>query len=85
MSRPKRAQKRALSSAEIEAEIRRLQEEREHAIEAEDQRRGALIREYLAGKNGDGIRSALERVVSSRDAYLFRLDGARAEQPLSNR
>ena len=73
-------QKRTQSSAEIETEIRRLQEERERAIAAEDQRRGALIREYLSGGNGFEIRAALERAVSSRDAYLFNLDGAGADQ-----
>lgn len=67
-------QKRAQSSAEIDAEIRRLQEERERAIASEDQRRGALIREYLSGRNSAEIRSALERAVSSRDAYLFNLE-----------
>lgn len=73
-------QKRAQSSAEIEAAIRRLQEERERAVAAEDQRRGALIREYLSGRNGADIRSALERAVSSRDAYLFNLGDTPAEQ-----
>lgn len=84
MGRAKGRVKQPQSSVEIDAEIRRLQEARERAIEAEDQRRGALIREYLAGKNGDGIRSALGRVVSSRDAYLFSLDGAAAEQVVAD-
>src|SRR5688572_9082456 len=67
MTRPKRL----TTSADIEAEIRRLESEKARAIAAEDQRRGALIREYLAGTNGGALRTALAGVVSSRDAFLF--------------
>ena len=69
MSRPKKPQ----TSAEIEAEIRRLQEEKQRAVVVEDQRRGELLREYLDGRNGDAIRTAVGRVVGARDAYLFGL------------
>jgi hypothetical protein len=69
-------QKKPQSSAEIEAQIRRLQEERERVIATEDQRRGALIRECLSGRNGDELRTALQRAVSARDAHLFDLHGA---------
>ena len=76
MSRPKRPQ----TSAEIAAEIRRLEEEKQRAIAAEDQRRGELLRGYLDGKNGDAIRAALGRVIGPRDAYLFGIDkGGRTE------
>lgn len=76
MSRPKKPQ----TSAEIAAEIRRLEEERERAIAAEDQRRGELLRGYLDGKNSDAIRATLGRVVGPRDAYLFGIDkGGRPE------
>lgn len=71
--------KQLTTSADIDAQIRRLQQERERAIVAEDQRRGALIRDYLNGGNGDVIRAALGRVVSSRDAYLFGLGEAAGE------
>ena len=67
MSRPKRLQ----TSADIAAEIRRLEEERQRAIVAEDQRRGALLREYLGGPQGRAIRAALAPAIGSRDAYLF--------------
>ena len=70
MTRPKRL----TTSADIEAEIRRLESEKARAIAAEDQRRGALIREYLAGPNGGALRAALASVVSSRDAFLFGVD-----------
>jgi hypothetical protein len=70
MTRPKRL----TTSADIEAEIRRLESEKARAIAAEDQRRGALIREYLAGANGGALRTALAGVVSSRDAFLFGID-----------
>lgn len=71
MSRPKRLQ----TSADIAAEIRRLEEERQRAIVAEDQRRGALLREYLGGPQGRAIRSALAAAVAPRDAYLFDFEG----------
>ena len=67
MSRPKKPQ----TSAEIEAEIRRLEEEKQRAVVVEDQRRGELLRGFLHGKDGDAIRAALRRAVSARDAYLF--------------
>ena len=70
MTRPKRL----TTSADIEAEIRRLESEKQRAIAAEDQRRGALIREYLAGPNGGALRTALAGVVSPRDAFLFGID-----------
>ena len=70
MTRPKRL----TTSADIEAEIRRLESEKARAVAAEDQRRGALIREYLAGPNSGALRTALAGVVSSRDAFLFGVD-----------
>jgi hypothetical protein len=70
MTRPKRL----TTSADIDAEIRRLESEKARAVAAEDQRRGALVREYLAGANGGALRAALAGVVSSRDAFLFGID-----------
>jgi hypothetical protein len=67
MSRPKRLH----TSADIAAEIRRLEEERQRAIIAEDQRRGALLREYLTGPHGPAVRAALAPALGARDAYLF--------------
>ena len=75
MTRPKRL----TTSADIEAEIRRLESEKARAIAAEDQRRGALIREYLAGPNSGALREALAGVVSSRDAFLFGVNRTVAE------
>jgi hypothetical protein len=70
MTRAKRRQ----SSADVDAEIRRLQAERQRLIDAEDQRRGALIREYLSAPSGGALRAALGPLVSRRDATLFRLE-----------
>ncbi len=67
MSRKKRVQ----SSSDIAAEIGRLEQERQRAIVAEDQRRGALLREYLGGAQGRAVRAALAPAVGPRDAYLF--------------
>jgi len=70
MSRRKRPQ----TAAEIEAAIRRLEEEKQCAIVAEDRRRGELLRGYLGGKHGDAIRASLGRVVARGDAHLFGLE-----------
>lgn len=78
MSRPKRLH----TSADIAAEIQRLEAERQRAIIAEDQRRGALLREYLGGPHGSAIRASLAPALSARDAYLFaftRADSAPSE------
>ena len=61
-------------SSDLVAEIARLEQERKRLIQAEDQRRGSIIRECLAGLNGDHIRDTLRPFVSSRDAFLFGLD-----------
>lgn len=64
------------TSAAIEAQIREL-EERRRAVEiAEDQRRGELVREYLAGGSGDALRSLLDPLIAPRDRYLFGMDRA---------
>ena len=80
MTRPKR-HPTYHTSADIDAEIRRLEAERQRLIDAEDQRRGALIREYLSGANGDALRTALGACVSPRDIVLFALDGAPLDGP----
>jgi hypothetical protein len=60
-------------SADIDAEIRRLEEEKRRLIAAEDQRRGAIVRECLSGKSGDELRDILRPLVAPRDAFLFEL------------
>ena len=67
--------KQSPSSAAIDAEIRRLTEQRAQAVAAEDQRRGELLRECLAGPHGGELRALLERLVNTRDATLFQPDG----------
>lgn len=70
MARPRNHQ----SSTDVEVQIRRLQEEKQRLITSEDQRRGALIREYLAGSTGADLRDLLRPIVSNRDAVLFGLE-----------
>lgn len=70
MPRPKRPP----SSADIDAEIQRLTEQRARAVAAEDQRRGELVRGYLAGPNGAELVAVLGRLTNARDAALFRLE-----------
>jgi hypothetical protein len=59
------------SSTDIDAQIRRLEQERERLVVLEDQRRGAIIRDCLNGKSADSIRTVLEPIVNPRDAALF--------------
>ena len=66
--------KRPPSSADIDAEIQRLTEQRARAVAAEDQRRGELVRGYLAGPNGAELVAVLGRLANARDAVLFRLE-----------
>jgi hypothetical protein len=66
--------RRPPSSAEIEAEIQRLTEERARALASEDQRRGELLRGYLAGPRGAELRAALAPLVGRRDVLLFGLN-----------
>lgn len=73
MSRPRKPQ----TSADVELEIRRLVEAKERLVADEDQRRGALLREYLAGRDADALRAALGTVAGARDAYLFGISSAR--------
>lgn len=77
MSRPRKPQ----TSAEVEAEIRRLLEAKERLVADEDQRRGALLREYLGRPDGDVLRGALSSFTDPRDRYLFGLDAARDDRP----
>ena len=77
MTRPKRHQ----SSADVDAEIRRLEAERRRLLDAEDQRRGALIREYLDTPNGHALREALGPFVSPRDVSLFGLSATSHDDP----
>ena len=70
---PPKSEKR---SSDLDAEIARLKQERNRAVQAEDQRRGAIIRTLLSGPAGDSLRSALKPLVGARDAFLFDLETA---------
>ena len=72
MARPKSERR----SSDLEAEIARLEEERNRLVQAEDQRRGAIIRELLSGPGGDSLRLSLHPLVAARDAFLFGFDAA---------
>lgn len=72
MPRPRTHQ----SSADIDAQIHRLEQERQRLIQAEDQRRGAIVRECLSGPIGEDLRRLLEPAVTSRDAFLFGIQPA---------
>jgi hypothetical protein len=63
-------------STDLDAEIARLGQERKRLIQSEDQRRGAIIRDCLAGSNGPQLRTVLQPLINSRDAFLFGLDAA---------
>ncbi len=76
MSRPRKPQ----TSADVEVEIRRLLEAKERLVADEDQRRGALLREYLARPDADALRTALASFAGARDAYLFGIAGGREGQ-----
>ena len=73
MSRPRKPQ----TSADVELEIRRLVEAKQRLVADEDQRRGALLREYLAARGADALRAALAPMVGAREAYLFGISTAR--------
>ena len=81
MSRPKRPQ----TSAEVDAEIRRLLEAKERLVATEDQRRGELLREYLSRPDGGALRSALASFTGERDAYLFGLESTRELRSVGTR
>jgi hypothetical protein len=68
---PPKSEKR---SSDLDAEIARLKQERNRAVQAEDQRRGAIIRTLLSGAAGDALRSTLQPLVGARDAFLFGLE-----------
>jgi hypothetical protein len=70
MARPK-AEKH---SVDVDAEIRRLEQEKRRLVIAEDQRRGAIIRECLRGEHADELRSILRPIVAPRDSFLFGIE-----------
>ena len=63
-------------STDLDAEIARLEEERKRLIQSEDRRRGAIIRDCLAGSNGQQLRAVLQPLINPRDAFLFGLEAA---------
>lgn len=69
MPRPKTVR----SSADLAAEIGRLEQEKERLVQQEDQRRGAFLREALQGPAGDNLRAVLKPLVRGRDEALFGL------------
>lgn len=88
MGRPKNH----LSSAEIEAQIARVQRERDDEVKrldakrrdaqaVENRRRGELLTGYLAGPRGDDLRRILDTLATPKDRALFGLDGARPAAP----
>jgi len=70
MPRPKAER----NSTDLDAEIARLEQERKRLIEAEDQRRGAILRNLLGGTAGNSLRTILQPLVLDRDAFLFGLE-----------
>lgn len=80
MARPKNEKR----SADIDAQIRQLEGERRRVIIAEDQRRGAIIREALSGKSGDQLRELLRPLVAPRETFLFGLEPAKQTRAMSN-
>ena len=79
-------------SSDLDAEIARLEQERKRLIQTEDQRRGAIIRELLAAKNGGALRALLQPLIGTRDAFLFGVDapstadvGRSDDQPAASR
>jgi hypothetical protein len=76
MSRPRNPQ----TSADVDAEIRRLLEAKQRLVATEDQRRGELLREYLTRPDGEALRDVLAAFAGDRDAYLFGLERTRSER-----
>lgn len=90
MGRPKLP----ITSAEISAEIarvqndsqtqlRQLEDRRRIAEMRENQRRGELIITYLNGPNADELRRILRALVAQDDRSLFELEESSAEILLS--
>jgi hypothetical protein len=65
---------------ESQAEVERLQEARREALAREDNRRGELLRQYLAGPHDDDLRRALDMISGQKDRALFGLPGIRPER-----
>jgi hypothetical protein len=70
-------------SSDLAAEIARLEQERKRSIQSEDQRRGAIIRELLAGPASNSLQSTLQPLIAGRDAFLFGVEATNngAKQP----
>ena len=78
MARPKSATTPAQIQAEIararrdaEAQVKQLEARLREAQARENQRRGELISQYLAGPKGGELRRALRALVDARDVDLF--------------
>lgn len=74
MARPKSER----HSADLTAEIARLEGERKRLVQSEDQRRGSVLRELLAQSKGDELRGVLAPLITPRDAFLFGLESSPA-------
>lgn len=90
MGRPKTNR----SSAEIEAQIARVQRERDDEVKrldgirreaqaVENRRRGELLTTYLGGPKGDDLRRILDAVAAPKDRPLFGLNGTAMAAPRS--
>jgi len=69
-----------------------LEQERKRLVQSEDQRRGTIVRECLAGLDADQLRDLLRPFVNKRDAFLIGLESvpvsserSRKSQPLGTR
>ncbi len=75
------------SSEDVAREIDRLEQQRAQLEAAEHTRRGELLRQLLAGPQGDALRHVLDPLVAGADRSLFGLPAAargpraRAESP----
>lgn len=81
MGRPKLPTTSAEISAEIsrvqqetQAHLRRLEESRRLAETRENERRGQLILKYLGGERGMELRHILTQVAAPEDVMLFSSD-----------
>jgi len=70
MSRPKKID---VTTAELDAQIAKLQRQRNECQTLEDQRRGQLVRECLEGPQGETVKRVFEPLVSAKDRALFGL------------
>lgn len=88
MGRPKLPTSSAEISAEIsrvqqetQAHVRQLEERRRLAETRENERRGQLILDYLSGERGTELRHILTQIAEPEDVMLFSTDQRRERSP----